>query len=324
VSQALILMYHRVTHAGPDPWGLRVTPDHLAEHLEVLQRRFCPIPLKALVSALRNGIIPPRSIVVTFDDGYADNLHTARPLLERYQIPATVFLVTGSVESGDPFWWDVLEQILLHPGTLPPRLSLRIAGNSHQWDLGDAWHYPEERGLLHHGWRAGENAPTARHSLYLSVWELLRRLAQSQRRETLEQLVDWAGTAFAGRADYRLLSPPEVLDLARSNQVEIGAHSVTHPMLDALPLELQRSEIEQSKASLEELLGEPVTSFAYPHGAHTLETAALVRTAGYACACSTLAAAVSADADPHRLPRMHIGDWDGEGFAGRLAHWFGS
>jgi peptidoglycan/xylan/chitin deacetylase (PgdA/CDA1 family) len=319
VSQTLILMYHRVTHAGPDPWGLRVTPEHLAEQFEVLQRRFRPMPLRALIAALRSGSLPPRSIVVTFDDGYADNLHAARPLLERYQIPATAFLVTGSLESGDPFWWDVLEQVFLFPGTLPPTLSLSIAGAPHQWELGDARHYPEGNARLHHGWRAGEAAPTSRHSIYLSVWELLRPLGQNQRREALEQLVGWAGAASARRDDYRLLSPPEVLELAACELVEIGAHSVTHPMLDVLPPERQRAEIEQSKACLEELLGKPVASFAYPHGAHTLETAALVRGAGYACACSTLAAAVSSEADPHRLPRVHVGDWDGEGFERHLS-----
>lgn len=315
-------MYHRVTHPGPDPWGLRVTPAHLAGHFEVLQQRARSLRLRDLIPALQRGAVPPQTVVVTFDDGYADNLENARPLMERYDIPATFFLVSGNLASGDPFWWDEVERVFLYPGTLPTRLSLEIAGVVQEWDLGEASHYPEEVAILHNGWRAGQSAPSTRQSVYYSVWDMLRPLAAGPRRAAIEQLVSWAGSRAAGRHEARLLSPSEARSLGGSDLVEIGAHSVTHPMLDTLPPARQQLEIEQSKANLEEMIGEPVTSFAYPHGAHTAETAALVRNAGYHCACSTVAAAVRPGTDPYRLPRMHVEDWDGEGFARRLSSWF--
>ena len=86
-SKALILLYHRIAELELDPWNLCVTPDHFAEQLEVLQKYANPISLKQLVSFHRAGNIPERTVVVTFDDGYADNLHYAKPILEKYQTP---------------------------------------------------------------------------------------------------------------------------------------------------------------------------------------------------------------------------------------------
>jgi peptidoglycan/xylan/chitin deacetylase (PgdA/CDA1 family) len=137
-SKALILMYHRVAEVDLDPWGLCVTPQYFAEHLSVLQKYAHPISLQQLTQAHRKGKIPHRAVAITFDDGYADNLYNAKPLLERYNIPATVFVATGQIGSQREFWWDELERVLVQPGTLPEKLCLEINGSTHQWELGTA------------------------------------------------------------------------------------------------------------------------------------------------------------------------------------------
>src|SRR3989337_311080 len=83
-SRSLILTYHRVAEKDIDPWSLCVTPQHFAEHLEVLKQFAQPIGLIEMVEALLACNIPDRSAVVTFDDGYANNLYNAKPLLELY------------------------------------------------------------------------------------------------------------------------------------------------------------------------------------------------------------------------------------------------
>jgi peptidoglycan/xylan/chitin deacetylase (PgdA/CDA1 family) len=120
----MILLYHRVCESPLDPWQLSVTPRHFAQHLEVIRRKWRPMPLGPLVRALREGQRLERAVAVTFDDGYADNLLAAKPLLERYDIPATVFVATGCLEGGWGFWWDELESLLLRAGELPPTLDL--------------------------------------------------------------------------------------------------------------------------------------------------------------------------------------------------------
>src|SRR5262245_25018119 len=92
---ALVLVYHRVARANVDPWELAVTPEHFSEHLEVLRRLARPLPLQSLVEAVRGGAVPRRAVVVTLDDGYADNLRNAEPLLRRHDVPATCFLTAG-------------------------------------------------------------------------------------------------------------------------------------------------------------------------------------------------------------------------------------
>jgi len=95
-------------------------------------------------------------------------------------------------------------------------------------------------------------------------------------------------------------------------------------VLSARSAAAQREEIQQSKTYLEQVLGSPVTSFAYPYGRqsdYTAETVALVREAGFACACSASANVVRRAADPFRLPRLHVQDWDGEKFTQVLSRW---
>lgn len=320
--KTIILMYHRVAEVHPDPWSLCVTPQHFAEHLEILQKYERPIPLHQLVRFLQKGKVPRRSVILTFDDGYADNLYNAKPLLEYYDIPATVFLTTGHIGHKCEFWWDELDRLLLQPGTLPETLCLTINGNNHQWQLGEAAFYPEDRYWQHSSWKFLEDSPSPRQAIYRSLWQLLQPLPESEQRKVLDELLAWASTKAKGRLTHRTLSQQEVATLARGGLVEVGAHTVTHPVLSALPAASQRDEIQQSKARLEKMLGCPVTSFAYPYGKYRAETVPIVRETGFTCACSTFAGTVERDADRFQLPRVPVEDWNGEGFSQRLSQWF--
>jgi glycosyltransferase involved in cell wall biosynthesis/peptidoglycan/xylan/chitin deacetylase (PgdA/CDA1 family) len=320
--KSLILMYHRVAEVSTDPWSLCVTPQHFAEHLEILKKHFRPIQLQQLIKALLNGKVPRRSVVVTFDDGYADNLHNARPLLECHNVPATVFLSTGYIGQGREFWWDELDRLLLQPGKLPETLRLCINGSYHQWSLGESAHYDEDAFWRHRSWRALEDPPGSRHLIYRSLWQLLQPLPESERRKILNELLAWASAKPEGRPAYRILTQQEVVALVRGGLVEVGAHTVTHPVLSTLPTALQRDEIQQSKTSLEKILGRPITSFAYPYGDYTAETVPNVREAGFACACSTLPGVVEQDTERFQLPRVQIEDWDGQEFSRKLSLWF--
>jgi len=321
----LILLYHRVAELPSDSQLLSVTPDHFAEHLEILRRYARPMALRDMVRALRENKVPRRAVAVTFDDGYADNLHNAKPLLERYEIPATVYVSSGYVDTSREFVHDTLEGLLLQPGSLPRRLELTFGEHTHQWDLGEHAHYSEDEYQKNRAWHVLKTEdPTARHSVYRSLCQLVYALSDAERRAALDVLMKWAGTRFACRSAYRVLGSEEIRILAKDGLVDVGSHTVTHPVLSARPSADQRDEVQRSKACLEEILDRPVSSFAYPYGTrsdYTAETSAIVREAGYDHACSNFEGLARQGTDPWQLPRFLVRDWDGEGLASRLRQW---
>jgi peptidoglycan/xylan/chitin deacetylase (PgdA/CDA1 family) len=319
VPRAIILLYHRVAELSSDPQLLSVTPQHFAEHLEILRKHYRPIPLQQTDKLLR------RSVVVTFDDGYADNLWNAKPLLERYDVPATVFVTTGYVGQDREFWWDELETLLLERRRLPETLQLNINGGIRQWELGASSDYDEDAYNHYRSWNVSQrNDPGPRQFVYRSLHQLLRPMLDRDQRKVLNQLSDLAGARSSSRSKSRPLSPAEVIELDKGGLVEVGSHTVTHPVLSGLSPAAQWTEIEQSKADLEAMLSRPVTSFGYPFGTrsdYAEETVAAIRRAGYHRACSNFAGVVGPDTDRFQLPRFVVRDWDGDEFSRRLSGW---
>jgi hypothetical protein len=204
---ALILVYHRVGRLKTDPWELSVSPERFAEQLQVLGSQAHPLRLQDLIQALRTGKIPRRSVVLTFDDGYADNLYEAKPLLERYGIPGTFFVATGylarDAESAQEFWWDELERVVMQPKRVAERLAIEINGGSYHWRVS-----PDPAGL-------------SREELCRTLWEVLYKVEDSTRQAALSSLRQWAGVPSVARASHRPLTVEELLELSASPFVEI-------------------------------------------------------------------------------------------------------
>ena len=317
---ALILMYHRIAENGVDPWSLSVSAGRFAEQLGVLREHARPIRLGELGDALARGAIPHRGVVVTFDDGYADNYSAAKPLLEKFSVPATVFVATGNIGTDREFWWDELERLLLSPGRVPGSLHVTVNGTERRWDLGDAAEYRDEEWRRDRAWTATDAPPTLRHAVYLELWRVLQPLDETQRAPVLRALRDWAGTA-APRAPRRTMTRAELQSLTAGGLIEVGAHTVTHPALPSLPIERQRQEVEQSQHTLREVLGASIQRFAYPYGASTPDTLNVLRGAGFTTACSTASAVVTKDSDPLQLPRVTAQNWSGAEFRRLVADW---
>jgi peptidoglycan/xylan/chitin deacetylase (PgdA/CDA1 family) len=215
------------------------------------------------------------------------------------------------------FWWDELDRLFLQPNPLPETLQLKVNGTTYRWELGKTAHYNKADFLRQRHWKAWEDAPTARHALYRSLWEVLQPLPEQKRRAALDHLYAWADAAPIQRETHRTLSIPEALTLAKGGLIEIGAHTVTHPALSALPVDCQWHEIQQSKTHLEDLLDTEIVSFSYPYGRpsdYTGETVRLVREAGFTCACANSGGLVRQSTERFQLPRVHVSDGDGEQF----------
>jgi peptidoglycan/xylan/chitin deacetylase (PgdA/CDA1 family) len=313
-----ILMYHRVASETHDPWDLCVTPEHFAQQLEVLQGRVHCVPLTDLARRSRQW---PRRVrlAITFDDGYRDNLLSALPILERFQLPATVFVVSGSIGSGREFWWDTLERCLLRPERLPATLELTVAAGTRSWSV-----EPDTSGNSA-GWRAAQSdVCTPRQRLFVAIWQLLLGLGSEERDRVLSDLARWSGVSLLAPPERLPMTLEELRQLARHPLIEIGAHTRGHPPLPNLSPATQREEIAASRDELQCMVGDRVTTFSYPYGRHDRTSAAIVRELGFELACTSRSAPMTAAAGRWTLPRLQVTDQSGPAFSSWLNHFFPS
>ena len=300
VGHAVILGYHRVSD-GPDPYDLAVSPERFAEQLEVLGRRGRPLPLGELPGLLATGGVPKRSVVLTFDDGYADVLHLAKPLLEQFGIPASVFVVSGAL--GRELWWDRLDRLASTATAVGLRLILPIGDSMFRWPM--------------------KGVTTSEEGLRRSLYPRLRQLDSAACEAVLDQLGELIGeSAETGAVGYRrVVTSDELRCLSEGDLVQIGAHTMTHPALSQLSAERQREEIAGSRRDLEAALGRQVTGFSYPFGDTGAGAARLVQEAGFLYACESRSAVAWRRTEQFALPRFWVPNWDGPRLASWLDRW---
>jgi peptidoglycan/xylan/chitin deacetylase (PgdA/CDA1 family) len=324
---ALILLYHRIAEPATDPQLLSVARERFSQQMAHLARHYEVVSLQELVSRLRrNAAAGSRLAAVTFDDGYADNLSNAKPILESCKVPATVFVSTGFLENRSECWWDELEDLLLYPSSLPGCLELEIEGRRFEWTLGDEAAYRDRDFAAHKDWTVlRPDDPTSRHRIYRELCRLLRPLDEGSRQRSLRALRAWAGGQSERPCFHQMLTADGIGRLAAGPFVEVGAHTQSHPVLARLSVADQREEIGSSKKCLEGILGRSVRSFAYPYGAksdYTEFTTALVKEEGFALACSNYPQPVAAGADVYQLPRFVVRNWTQERFIRVLESWW--
>lgn len=324
---AVIVLYHRIFDAATDPWLLCTSPRHFAEHLDHLRQHYHVITLSELSASLAAGRVPRRSVVITLDDGYADNLWNAKPLLERYGVPGTFAVTTGHLGSDREFWWDELERLVLLAPLATDRLAVAINGQRHEWPLGE-WARTQFVGpLAHSPWHVFlKGDPTPRHRAYRELYWLLRPLGRGEREDILGAHHSQTTSPPAVRPEYRPLKPDEVRQLAGGDLVEIAAHTVTHPMLSMQSADAQRWELEESRRSLEAIIGRPIDVLCYPYGRPSDVgdlAPRLAKDIGFKVACALEPRAVTREVDLLQLPRFPVGSsWDGDEFARRLRGFF--
>jgi peptidoglycan/xylan/chitin deacetylase (PgdA/CDA1 family) len=291
----VILVYHRVTTLSADPQLLAVTPDRFRAQLRFLADRFPVVRLEDDWSGVRKP-----AVVITFDDGYADNALEALPVLEEVGMAATFFVTTGAVGSTREFWWDELERVLLADRAFPARFTLEDPRLGRSWPTASA---------------------AERRALYVELHPLVKRVDAARREGWLAQLRAWSGAGEEGRAANRPMSVEELRRLAASPWATVGAHTASHTPLSSLPPEAQRDEIVSSKRQLEAWIGKDVRVFSYPFGTRrdfTLASRDLCKEAGFAKAAANFPGQAHAWTDPFALPRQLVRNWPLDVFAVRM------
>ena len=296
-NRTLILCYHRIAEGVEDPFYLCVSPGNFAAHLEEMSRAREP-------STLADVSVPSRRprVVVTLDDGYRDNLTSALPIAESKGIPITVFVTSGILENRAGLWWDRLGTLLrsrpphvtgidLPAGDRTVRLPLGSSGIRTDLDL------------------------VRRHLLPLRVAEIER---------VLDAVSEQWQVGSAPPPDAGTLTTEDLLQLAASDTVTIGAHTVDHVRLRDRPAGEQQETISGSKAELERSIGRSVSHFAYPFGRRDDfddRSVDAVRSAAFETACTTIPGTARPTTDSYRLPRRLVMDWGRPRFRVQLQRW---
>lgn len=322
---AVILLYHRIYSPSRDPQLLCVSPENFRTHLEIIRKIAEPVSMRQLSDSIKARTVSPRAIVITFDDGYRDNLDHAKPQLEKYQIPATFFVVAGCVGAAREFWWDELDRIFLSPGNLPKSLNLRVGDVEFNRHLGDDSVYSERTAERYARWCVTHpECPTARHGTYKALCKLLRESSVPKRECALAALRAWANSSGPINNDNYAMTALELAHLSQDKLCEIGAHTINHPRLASISSCEQQTEIAGSKAKLEALLGKPIAGFAYPFGEkgdYSSKSVSFVGEAGFEWACSNFAEVVRPSVDQFQLPRIVVRNWDAATFSSVLKKW---
>ncbi len=297
-----IFIFHRVLQR-PDP----LFPEEWdAARFDTLlgwmRAWFQILPLDEAVRRLQQGTLPARAAVLTFDDGYADNATVALPLLQRHGLPCSFFIATQFLNGGR-MWNDTLIEAVR--ACMAPQLDLRgLQGQG-----------GEALGQLGLGDAASRRAAADR------LIAACKYLSPEPRQMLVEAIAQRAACALPQDL---MMSTAQLRGL-RDAGMQIGAHTVSHPILSRLDARQAADEMGRSKAVLEAMLDRPVRLFAYPNGKPGDDylpdrDPGLVRELGFEAAVSTRWGVASRQDDPFQLPRFTPWDRSRWRFAARMLH----
>ena len=235
-SRLSILIYHRVLDKA-DAFHTEI-PDinAFSWQMELLHRYYNVIPLSEALEQLQTNQLQPESACVTFDDGYADNYLNALPVLEQWNIPATFFVASGFLDGG-MMWNDIVLEGIRH-------------------------HYENHLDLTPVGLKRYEMGDVAqRRQLAEHLLADIKYLSSTQR----DEVTSFIKEQTLQRLPDNLMMTTEQLQALHASGMEIGGHTVNHPILSSLSQAEAEHEIYQGRQQLSSRLdGAAIRYFAYP------------------------------------------------------------
>lgn len=299
VPRFAVLCYHRVGTGGI-PLYSELPTSAFEEQMRYLRKSYRILSLDEMVLEMANPGSSQPAVTVTFDDGYRGLFTEAFPILQKYQIPATIFLTIDAVETGNVAWYDRIF------------LALKVApGNSLELDL-DA------------PFRFSFNSFETRMQAAVEIISRLRNFSPELRARCCADLESKVRLPEDDLRD-RMLTWDQIRTMFRGG-VFFGSHTMTHPVVSRLSRAELEWEILESRRILEDRLPSSVRHFAFPFGKEEecgeVAISALV-SAGYRSAATTEWGLNTPSTDPFRLRRVQIGEMGSQAtFAFQLAKLF--
>jgi len=290
----VVLLYHRVLPEAEcaqsfSSKAIIVSPATFERHLRFLRRHFAVLGPEEFREWLLNGREVSRPpCLITFDDGWKDNLTHARPVLKAQQLPAVIFLPTDYIGTGKAFWQERLSRLLFLLGQQPALRQQPVVANYKLDSLFEA--------------RDDELAKRA---------GVLARTFKNRDTSDIDKLIAELSVTLTDRGDAAdvdtYLSWDDVAAL-RPDGIAFGSHTVSHRILTQIDPAAVAEELTESRSVLEQHLNAPVHILAYPNGNHDAGTCERARQAGYKLAFTTVPGIVSRGDDPMTLRRINIHD----------------
>lgn len=279
----VILCYHGIGESG-NPLGVAPTRELFEAQMHFLRENYRVVSLDEVCRELSSGENSEPGVAITFDDGYRSTCTVAYPILQKYDLPATIYLTIESVETGQVAWYD---RVFLAMAVAPSgELQLDLQGP----------------------WRFQLNSAEDRLRAALEVVALLRTLPNAQRRRCCSLLENRIGLPQNALSS-RVLTWEEIRAMHQAG-IAFGSHTLTHPVVSQLASQELELELGASKCLLEKKLGIPVLDFAFPFGkASDCSPAALemLSRCGYRSAVTTVPGVNTPQANLFELRRMQVG-----------------
>lgn len=305
----MILMYHRVMPSDIKakdikPWmhikshpGIVVSCDMFDAQMRYLNDHYDVISLEELCKKINKyESIPRRTVVITFDDAWRDNYVYAYPVLKKYNLPATIFIPTGFIDSSNVFWPERLinyfkKEEVINAQTLE-RLSKIVA--------------PETYALLD---KLGPKNIKSKSEYYVThLIKYMKYLAPQDRNAILDIILGHdPEDDNMDDASRILLSWKEISEMKDYN-IDFGSHCVNHEILTMIDGDDQAYELKESFNILQERLKMPSMSLAYPNGNYDDNIKKMAKQVGYYCALTTNVMRESNDDDIYSLNRINVHD----------------
>ncbi len=282
-NQIAILTYHRVCpEEKQDGWSYEALSTRMfEEQIAYFCHHWNPISLDELVCYLITGkSLPKKAVVITIDDGYADNYLYAYPILRNHKMPATIFLTTGHIDTGKLFWWDEVSYILQH--STIEQINMGQLGNFN----------------LH--------SQVKKRQAFDDIAERMKHISLTDRQHLVTKLGEACHVSVHPSIGKELILSWEEIREMNANGIVFGSHTVNHHSLTMLPWVQAKHEIIQSKKDIEDKIGAPVTSFSYPHGEFNHNLANFVRDSGFLSAVTCYPRLTTHSSRPHELGRITV------------------
>ncbi len=302
------LLYHRIATEKCDPWSLCVSPENFEEQLKWLKENKKVISLNEFEAIMQNGLLPQNKALLTFDDGYADCFKIAKPLLEKYNLPAIFFLTTQNMEEeshNNYHYWDVLQKIFLEAKNLPSILTIKLFNGTLSIPINENEKaQPSEETI---SWKVKNKMPfNSRTNEFFKLSLFIGNLKPNDINNVIQQLLKQANQTVQNLLLPEIADKNIVQQLQQQNLINVGVHMVSHPLLPVLSSDEQVNEIRSCKQTLEKITGEKIIAFAYPDGNYETETLPQIKNSGLKFAFTTAKQAITIQSKPLQLGRYYV------------------